>query len=301
MIGISSGWVLGPKDPSSYYGTLPPLAFSSIYASGNSTCGLASTGVYCWGVVGDYTNPGFMSIPNLVVTPNNYTYLGFSSLAIGRVHACGYIAFAQQVLCWGGDQWGQAGSDPATAIYYPNTKSVMFAMNTGLTSGVARIEAEGDFTCADMFAGTVQCFGIAVDGELGNGVAAFSFAPVAVGGGAALHGVATGARHACALDTNNEAWCWGYNYYGQVGNGASSYSTPTIQKVLGVSTGYHVNGAAIKFRQLAAGAYHTCGLSTDNHVYCWGSNYSRQLGTWLVGANGQGIQYGWAASPVFLM
>jgi alpha-tubulin suppressor-like RCC1 family protein len=301
QIGSGSGWVLGPKDPNSYYGTLAPLAFTSIYASSNSTCGLASSGTYCWGVVGDYTHPGFMSIPNLVVTPGNYSYNGFLGLAIGKQHVCGLYDTGGSVGCWGADTFGQAGSDPASTIYFPNTKMVIFAMNTGLTSGVARVSAQGDFTCADMNAGTVQCFGIDDNGQLGNGVNAFSFAPVAVGNGATLHGVAAGARHACALDANNEAWCWGYNYYGQVGNGVSSYSTTGIQKVLGVSTGYQTNGAAVKFQKLAAGSLHTCGLSTDNHVYCWGNNGSRQLGVWLVGSNGQGIQYGWAPSPVFVM
>lgn len=303
QIGYGAGSVLGPKDPNSYYGTLAPIAFSSITAGGNSTCGLASTGVYCWGVEGDYTNPGFMSIPNLVVTPNNYSYTGFSQLAVGSGHACGYIGFAQQVLCWGGDAFGQAGSDPATAFYFPGTKQVMFAMNTDLTTGVSRISAQGDFTCADMYAGSVRCFGYNYDGELGNAPGSFSAASVAVGSGQALHGVVTGARHACALDANNEAWCWGYNYWGMVGNGTWGWNTSAPQKVLGQSTGYQTYGATIKFRALAAGAEHTCGIGTDNHIYCWGHNNYRQLGTWLVGANGLAIPdgSGWVPAPVLVM
>lgn len=300
QIGYSSGWVLGPKDPNSYGGTLPPLAFSWIYASGNSTCGTTATSLYCWGVIGDYTNPGFMSIPNLVVTPNNYSFADFSSLAIGRQHAC-FVASPGQVSCWGADQAGQAGEDPNSAYYFPGTKQVIFAIGSGISTGATRVSAQGDFTCADMAAGNVQCFGANFDGELGNGAGTFSFAPVTVGGGAVLGGVTAGARHACALDANSEAWCWGYNYYGQVGNGVSSYSTTGVQKVLGQSTGYQTNGATIKFQKLAAGAQHTCGISADNHIYCWGSNYSRQLGVWLVGSNGQSLQYGWAPAPVFVM
>jgi alpha-tubulin suppressor-like RCC1 family protein len=180
----------------------------------------------------------------------------------------------------------------------------MFAMNTPLASGVARISAGGEFTCGDMTAGTVQCFGRSSDGPLGNAPAYwFSAAAQAVGGGMALHGVTAGWRHACALDANSEAWCWGYNYYGMVGNGTWSYSTPTAQKVLGLSTGYQTNGTTIKFRALAAGSEHTCGIGTDNHIYCWGSNHLRQLGTWLVGANGQALPdgTGWVPAPVLVM
>lgn len=303
MIGWGSGAVLGPKDPNSYYGTLPPLAFSSITAGGGSTCGLAASGVYCWGVEGDYTKPGFMSIPNLVVTPNNYSYTGFSQVAVGNGHACGYIGFAQQVLCWGADGYGQAGSDPASAFYFPGTNQVMFAMNTGITTGAARIAAGGDFTCADMYGGSVQCFGKNYSGQLGSGYGGWSAAPVTVSGATGLHGVVAGTQHACALDANNEAWCWGYNYWGMVGNGTWSYNTSAAQKVLGQSTGYQTNGATIQFRALAAGAEHTCGIGTDNHIYCWGHNNLRQLGTWLVGANGQALPdgTGWVPAPVLVM
>jgi alpha-tubulin suppressor-like RCC1 family protein len=119
----------------------------------------------------------------------------------------------------------------------------------------------------------------------------------------ALHGVTAGTRHACALDANAEAWCWGYNYDGMVGNGTWSYSTQAPQKVVGLSTGYQTNGATIKFRALAAGYLHTCGIGTDNHIYCWGNNHLRQLGTWLVGANGQTLPdgTGWVPAPVLVM
>ena len=68
-------------------------------------------------------------------------------------------------------------------------------------------------------------------------------------------------------------------------------------------TGYQTNGATIKFRALAAGSEHTCGISTDNHIYCWGHNNVRQLGTWLVGANGQTLPLGsgWVPAPVLVM
>jgi alpha-tubulin suppressor-like RCC1 family protein len=295
QIGYGSGWVLGPKDPNSYYGTLAPLSFSSITASGGSTCGIASSGLYCWGLAGSVNPQGFTSIPTLIVTPNGYSP-NFTQIAIGNQHVCGFVG--QEMDCWGADVYGQAGEDPASAFYYPNSKFVMVAMGTSLNTGVKRISAEGDFTCADMIAGSVQCVGYDYDGELGNAPGSFTWLPQAVGGGMALRGVAAGSKHACALDGNNEAWCWGYNYWGMVGNGTWSYNTPSAQKVLGVSTGYHVNGAAVQFKALAAGSEHTCGIGFDNHIYCWGHNSSRQLGTWLVDANGQSLTYGWVSSPV---
>ena len=299
MIGWGSGYVLGPKDPNSYYGTLAPLSFTSITASGYSTCGIASSGLYCWGMAGNVNPQQFTSIPTLITTPNGYSPT-FTQVAIGSRHVCGYINWAQETDCYGADAYGQAGSDPNNTYYYPGTKTVLVAMSTGLT-GATRIAAQGDFTCGDISNGTVQCFGYNYDGNLGNAPGTFTWVPQAVGGGMTLRGVATGQRHACALDANSEAWCWGYNYWGMVGNGTWGYSTPTAQKVFGISTGYQTFGATVKFRALAAGNEHTCGIGTDNHIYCWGHNSFRQLGTWLVGANGQTLTGGWVPAPVLTM
>jgi alpha-tubulin suppressor-like RCC1 family protein len=100
----------------------------------------------------------------------------------------------------------------------------MFAGNTGLTTGVARIAAGADFNCADMYGSFVQCFGNNYSGQLGSGVGGFSAAPVTVSGATGLHGVVTGTQHACALDANNAVWCWGDNAFGQIGNGEVSRS-----------------------------------------------------------------------------
>ena len=298
QIGYGAGWVLGPQDPNNINATLPALSFSSIFASGESTCGLNAAGTYCWGLEGSPMSPNLNGVPRLVLTPNNYSPF-FNQIAIGNQHVCGVVY--GEVDCYGADAYGQAGSDPSNTFYFPGTKMVLVTIASGIRSGASRVSAQGDFTCADMTAGNVQCFGYNYDGELGNAPGTFTWVPQAVGGGMALHGVAAGQRHACALDVNNEAWCWGYNYWGMVGNGTWSYSTPTAQKVLGVSTGYHVYGATIKFRALAAGTEHTCGIGTDNHIYCWGHNNSRQLGTWLVDANGQSLTYGWVSSPVLVI
>ena len=296
--GYSSGWVLGPQDPNNSWSTAPALAFSSIYASGESTCGINGSGLYCWGLAGTPMSPNLNGVPTLIVSPDGWSPQ-FSQIAIGAQHVCGL--YYGEVYCYGADVYGQAGLDPQNTFYFPGTKMVQVTIASGISTGATRVAAQGDFTCADMNSGAVQCFGYNSDGEIGNAPGPFTWVPQAVGGGIALHGVTAGSRHACALDANSEAWCWGYNYWGMVGNGTSSYSTATAQKVLGVSTGYQTNGATIKFRALAAGSEHTCGIGTDNHIYCWGHNSSRQLGTWLVDANGQTMTYGWASSPVLVM
>ena len=54
------------------------------------------------------------------------------------------------------------------------------------------VATQGDFTCVEQGNGTVQCFGLGTDGQLGNGMFANASAPQTVGNGMQLRGVSTG-------------------------------------------------------------------------------------------------------------
>jgi alpha-tubulin suppressor-like RCC1 family protein len=299
----NSGPVAGPIVPpgSPAQG---PLSFTSISAGGYSTCGTASSGVYCWGQLGNVTDPRTGTAAPFQISSWN----GFASVTVGGLHACGYYYSSHEPYCWGSDTYGQVGADPNATYYYQQPSPaaplmVIFAVGNpfGGTGGVARVTTEQDFTCADMQNGTVKCFGYNYDGALGNGQSGwgnFSFVPQLVGNGQQLHGVSTGYDHACALDQNNAAWCWGWGVYGQLGAGLSfskvgpiarSFSSPVA-----VTAGH-------TYRAIAAGRNHTCAIGTDNHIYCWGQNNYRQLGTWIFDANGNVVTNGFSPNPVLTM
>ncbi len=82
-----------------------------------------------------------------------------------------------------------------------------------------------------------------------------------------LETIASGDQHACGIDSNGNAFCWGRNVFGQLGDGTEfSRSSPTP-----VAT-------TLQFTALAGGGEFTCGRSTAGHVYCWGANSAGQLG-----------------------
>jgi alpha-tubulin suppressor-like RCC1 family protein len=175
--------------------------------------------------------------------------------------------------CWGNNQFGQAGSDPAQFSPVPATLATMFG------SSVGRVKTEDNFTCVDQTNGTVQCIGYGGWGQLGNGQFVSTHVPQSVGNGQALQGVDTGTNHACALDPNGNAYCWGNGNWGNLGNSATgAFASPVAV------------GGGHTYRAIAAGYLHTCAIGTDNHIYCWGSNTYGQLGTQYPG--------GWVWSPV---
>jgi alpha-tubulin suppressor-like RCC1 family protein len=76
-----------------------------------------------------------------------------------------------------------------------------------------------------------------------------------------------GNNHTCALASDGRVRCWGYNVYGQLGDGSTTnYSFPVLVEGL------------MDVASIDAGSNHTCALQTDGDLYCWGYNGYGQIG-----------------------
>jgi alpha-tubulin suppressor-like RCC1 family protein/predicted thioesterase len=199
---------------------------------------------------------------------------GVVAIALGDGHTCA-LTGGGAAKCWGRNLEGQLGNGTRADRTTPDDV-------VGLPSGVAAIAAGGTVTCALTAAGGAKCWGGNNYGQVGNGTGgvygngADQLTPVDVVGLAnGVAALAVGGAHACALTTGGAVKCWGYNSYGQVGNGGNDTSQLTPANVVGLASGV----AAI-----AAGAYHTCALTSGGGVRCWGLNSSGQLGDGNPGA-----------------
>src|SRR5664280_38450 len=85
--------------------------------------------------------------------------------------------------------------------------------------------------------------------------------------------IAPGGKTTCAIKTGGNAYCWGDNTYGQIGdNSTTARTAPTL-----VSGGYTWSSISTQYDDADSQA-ETCGVTTTGVGYCWGSNTYGQLG-----------------------
>jgi alpha-tubulin suppressor-like RCC1 family protein len=189
----------------------------------------------------------------------------FVALALGSYHACGLTA-GGDAFCWGHNLAGQLGSG---AMYEGGPVPVAVVGGhrfTGLTAGY-------DHTCGVDEAGQASCWG--GDGPNRSDPRA---SPEPVPGDLAFHLLTRSRDHTCGLDGAGTAYCWGFNDSGQLGNGEASVCGPLSCTVPYEPDPVRVLGGH-RFATLSAGYATTCGTTPAGDAYCWGLNYTGQLGT----------------------
>jgi alpha-tubulin suppressor-like RCC1 family protein len=221
------------------------------------TCAVdSSNALWCWGDndggelgTGNFTQ---QTSPAKIVT-------GATLVATGYTNTC-MVKTDANVYCWGSGVDGQNGDGTTIATDTPPS--------TGIVDGVVELTAAQNAFCARNSGGGVSCWGQNDSGEIGVGSAAMQvLAPQFL----SLNGpmqIACGAFHCGAL-TSTGLMMWGDNTYGQLGNGTlTSQSSPELITSL-------ANVTAI---QNAFGTRHSCAITADHHLYCWGDNSNGQLG-----------------------
>jgi len=195
---------------------------TSIASGRNHVCALLTDGtIKCWGHNGD--GPiGNGVVSREQTTPVNVTGIETAtSIAAGGWHTCALLTDGT-MMCWGWNIKGQLGyeTDPEDDRRYPDIVS-------GITTATS-IGLGGYHSCVLLTDGTVKCWGENIYGQLGNGTTTpqTSTTPVDVSGITTATSIALGFHHACALLTDGAVMCWGYNFYGQLGNG--TISDPTV-------------------------------------------------------------------------
>ncbi|HEX2217571.1 MAG TPA: hypothetical protein VHG35_02120 [Gemmatimonadales bacterium] len=128
-----------------------------------------------------------------------------------------------------------------------------------------QLSAGTSHTCGVTTDNLLYCWGYNGEGSVGDGTTTHRLAPVQVAGSRTYRQVSAGYDFTCAVTTDNRAVCWGSNSWDGGGNLGDGSTAARRLKPVAVLGGH-------AFRQVTAGLYHTCGVTTDDRAWCWGSN-----------------------------
>ena len=202
---------------------------------------------------------------------------GQGIVATGHGHTCAVTATGE-LRCWGrndysqlGDGTGATGAVTGAPVDVVDEFGQPFLEATTVTAGDLH-------TCALNRSEDLYCWGRNDWGQLGLGDTTERSQPSYVMGG--LVGVDGGDFHTCATD-GGRIRCWGANYAGQLGIGNTTDSALPSIVLNETATGFLAAGA------VSAGSGHSCAITNQQTVACWGSNTVGQLGN---GSSGAGTE-----------
>lgn len=233
---------------------------SAVAAGDAHSCATYSGAVKCWGK-NQYGQLGTGSTTGTIapaVVPALSS--GVTAIALGGFHSCAIRGGSAK--CWGYNFNGQLGDGTDVNRTAPVGVS-------GLGTGIKAITAGYLHSCAILSDDVLNCWGSNTFGQLGKGDQGAdkgSYTPVAISAfGAGVKAVAAGDWHTCAIDAADDAWCWGRNDDGQLGDGTKLTRNLPVKVLSGVAA-------------ITTGAYHSCAILLDGGVKCWGFNNDGQMG-----------------------
>ena len=250
--------------------TLPGPA-TQLAAGGAHACASSDGGAFCWGTdaFGEQgTNGGGTRL-----TPGNVPGLVYNAkqIASGYHHNCALLNDGGAV-CWGQNIAGECGDGT-----YQMQRNVPVKV-TAIDAGISQLYGGYSVSCARTVTGRIKCWGTNSSGQCGSGVASTrSLVAVDVKGvTAGLTQLALGsmAQHACIVQDGG-VFCWGLDDHGQLGDGNLGTQNAPVP-VLGIT---------VPVTAVAPGAAHTCAVTAEGGVLCWGKNTDGQLGIGTHGAD----------------
>lgn len=269
-----------------------------------SVCTNSGGGVKCWGSNGGVLGNGLMASLSTPTSISSFT--GALAIRGGPYHRCAHFSDGSAKCTGANSygQLGNGNTStvysPVTAsvlsgeiltsitggfgnTYATNSAGTIFSFGYGSSGALgdnstsqtfnpvvvqgitSASQVVGAYTaaCAAHDGGKVSCWG---DGPLGQPSAGQQNLPVRVSSLDTVGKIASGQRHACALQ-GDKVWCWGgMSGYGDLGNGSNQMNLlpQEVLNLSGVQSLWEGDGAS----------KHSCAVRTDGTLWCWGNPYT---------------------------
>jgi alpha-tubulin suppressor-like RCC1 family protein/serine/threonine protein kinase len=234
-------------------------------------CALNTSGaLLCWGRNGN-GQLGDGSVTSKASPTHVPNLPPITAIGLGSLHSCALGAAPSSILyCWGHNTLGSLGNGGSVDVNVPTQVIGM---------GHVQVFALGKLTTCAANSSGLYCWGWNKAGQVGDGTLSNRALPTAVQhspGMGLVRALSLGDLHACAIDTTNLMWCWGWTSH--IGLDSDSIALRSLS--FADQPAHAVANVSLpsKSKSLACGDKNTCVVSVNGSLLCWGANSNGQVG-----------------------
>ena len=203
-----------------------------------------------------------------------------TAISAGGAHTCALLDDGG-VRCWGFGDDGRLGLGNRDSVGDDEAPGSVAPVSLGQKA--TAISTGANDSCAILQDGSVRCWGLGSNGQLGYGnsttigqsaTAPADAGPVSLGAGRTAKAISAGSGHTCALLDDGSVRCWGFGGNGRLGYGntRSIGDNELPSSVDPVNLGRPATA-------VSAGDSHSCAILDDGTVRCWGFARDGRLGS----------------------
>lgn len=264
-VGIGNGFICGLKSGGEIYcwgldyykwvviqepaliATIPEAR--SIKSNGSHSCVLTEYGeLYCWGQD--------QKIPLKVAGLSNVVDFSLDEYSTTCAITGSTETNDQELVCWGG--------------YAIDEYSTYISIENGIPRAVSLGKEHKCMIFEVNSVPSVYCMGNNQEGQVGNGSTTFVEIPTLVAGTEGAVAISAGDYHSNVVLSDGTIKSWGGNSQGQLGDGSF------FRRQLPIHLDANVFPEGIS--DVVSGENHTCALTLDGGIKCWGGNLNGQVG-----------------------
>jgi len=187
----------------------------------------------------------------------------YSPIDSGIATSCAVMA-NRKVKCWGLNQL-----QDTSQIVEGNMEFQSYYVDIdGLPDKVVSVAVAFLRSCALLRDGTIWCWGGSLATQFQNSEDIHTTPYLVLGIHRRAVAITAGQEHFCAIVSEGVV-CWGLNNYNQL-----NLESSTVYR----SQPIYIDGLDAGVRDISAGSYHTCAVTQEGEVVCWGTNKSGQVG-----------------------